>query len=296
MLSRTATLFALTWLAAGPGTSPHAAAQRPDGTDAPVHQPGYTLVWHDEFTRTGSPDPARWRYETGYIRNHELQYYTPDNAAVRDGMLVISANRERPPEPGEQHTLTPETRRHTQPRFTSASLEMRREHAFQYGRVIVRAAIKTEPGLWPAIWTVGVDRRWPACGETHIMAFYDQTILANFCWADPNGQPAWHSAKKSMAWLYQQAAEQAWDERFHVWQLDWTADHMTIQLDGVTLNTFDVERATDPNGFNPFRQPHVLKLNLAIGSNGGDPTNTPFPSRYLIDYVRVYRRHDATNR
>jgi beta-glucanase (GH16 family) len=42
---------------------------------------------------------------------------------------------------------------------------------------------------------------------------------------------------------------------------------------------------------NPFKQPHYLLLNLAIGGNsGGDPSKTEFPSRYEIDYVRVYQK------
>jgi hypothetical protein len=32
-------------------------------------------------------------------------------------------------------------------------------------------------------------------------------------------------------------------------------------------------------------------LNLAIGGdNGGDPSGTTFPSRFEIDYVRVYQK------
>ena len=32
-------------------------------------------------------------------------------------------------------------------------------------------------------------------------------------------------------------------------------------------------------------------LSLAIGgTNGGDPSETEFPSRYEIDYVRVYQK------
>lgn len=51
-----------------------------------------------------------------------------------------------------------------------------------------------------------------------------------------------------------------------------------------------VNKLVDPDGFNPFKQPHYILLNLAIGGDsGGDPLRT-FPKRYVIDYVRVYQK------
>ncbi|HEY4015268.1 MAG TPA: hypothetical protein VGM06_18115 [Polyangiaceae bacterium] len=32
------------------------------------------------------------------------------------------------------------------------------------------------------------------------------------------------------------------------------------------------------------------QIDLAIGANGGDPTNTTFPMVYAVDYVRVYQQ------
>jgi beta-glucanase (GH16 family) len=47
----------------------------------------------------------------------------------------------------------------------------------------------------------------------------------------------------------------------------------------------------DGSGFNPFKQPHYMLLNLAIGGdNGGDPSHTSFPKKFEIDYVRVYQK------
>lgn len=47
----------------------------------------------------------------------------------------------------------------------------------------------------------------------------------------------------------------------------------------------------DGSGFNPFKQPHYMLLNLAIGGdNGGDPSQTSFPKKFEIDYVRVYQK------
>jgi hypothetical protein len=48
-------------------------------------QPGYKLVWSDDFDYQGLPDPAKWGYEEGYVRNNESQFYTrvrQENARV----------------------------------------------------------------------------------------------------------------------------------------------------------------------------------------------------------------------
>ena len=37
---------------------------------------GWKLVWSDEFDYQGLPDKTKWDYETGFIRNHESQFYT----------------------------------------------------------------------------------------------------------------------------------------------------------------------------------------------------------------------------
>ena len=42
-------------------------------------------------------------------------------------------------------------------------------------------------------------------------------------------------------------------------------------------------------GENPFRQEHYLLLNLALGGAGGPVNELDFPTRYLVDYVRVYQ-------
>ncbi len=50
------------------------------------------LVWSDEFDYEGLPDPAKWGYEEGFVRNEELQFYTKerkDNVRVENGMLII---------------------------------------------------------------------------------------------------------------------------------------------------------------------------------------------------------------
>ena len=40
----------------------------------------YELVWSDEFNSTGLPDTRKWRFETGFVRNNEAQWYQKENA------------------------------------------------------------------------------------------------------------------------------------------------------------------------------------------------------------------------
>src|SRR3954469_23924710 len=88
-----------------PSTQP---ASSPPAT-RPAPPPGWKLVWSDEFEKGAAPDPNSWRYESGYLRNHEAQYYTKDrreNVRIEDGNLVIEARKERIPVAGKPDQFT----------------------------------------------------------------------------------------------------------------------------------------------------------------------------------------------
>jgi beta-glucanase (GH16 family) len=51
--------------------------------------------------------------------------------------------------------------------------------------------------------------------------------------------------------------------------------------------------ASGPDGDNPFRKPHYLLLNFALGGGWGGPIDDAvLPQKYLIDYVRIYQPKD----
>ena len=55
----------------------------------PAFPADWKLVWSDEFEKPGLPDPAKWDYEVGFIRNDEQQYYTrnrTENARIENGI------------------------------------------------------------------------------------------------------------------------------------------------------------------------------------------------------------------
>ncbi|NHE58016.1 glycoside hydrolase family 16 protein [Cyclobacterium sp. GBPx2] len=115
----------------------------------------------------------------------------------------------------------------------------------------------------------------------------EPTILANAAWAHPDKRANWDESKISFSDFLEKDPD--WPAKFHVWKLDWTEDHIKLYLDDELLNEVDLQKTVNPDGFNPFHQPHYILLNLAIGGNGGDPSGTLFPKQYVVDYVRVYQ-------
>ena len=260
-----------------------------------TEQDTYRLVWSDEFDVDGKPDPQKWNYEKGFVRNHELQWYQPENAFCANGKLLIEGRREHKPNPDYQENSSSWKQQRKNIDYTASSLTTRGLHAWQYGRFEVKARIAAKNGLWPAIWFLGQDGNWPENGEIDLMEYYQGQILANACWggkpkSDGGRLAEWDSVKKSVrAW-----GDPAWDQKFHVWRMDWDQTSISLYLDDELLNAIDLSKTLNHEGCalrNPFHQPFYLLLNLAIGGdNGGDPSDTAFPTRYEIDYVRVYQR------
>ncbi len=249
---------------------------------------GYRMVWHDEFDAAGRPDAAGWTYETGFVRNEELQLYRPENAVVKDGMLVIEARREKVANPGYR----PDGRGWRQQRpfadYTSASVTTKGLHSWLYGRFEMRARIDTRAGLWPAFWTLGASGRWPAGGEIDIMEYYRGMLLANAAWLGADGRPEWDDTRKPITDFGPE-----WSSKFHIWRMDWDDKSIRLYVDGRLLNDVDVTKTInqDVAHDNPFHHPQYIIINLAVGGgSGGDPSGTEFPARYEIDWVRVYQK------
>ncbi|CCH53874.1 glycoside hydrolase family 16 [Fibrisoma limi BUZ 3] len=250
----------------------------------------WKLVWADEFNVDGPPDPANWTFEKGFVRNHERQWYQPDNARCRNGMLVIEGRRESRPNPDYQAGSTNWKTGRSTIEYTSSSLKTAGLHSWQYGRFEMRGRIDTRPGLWPAFWTLGVAGEWPSNGEIDIMEYYRNMLLANIAWGTNKRYTAkWRTTTRAI----ESFNDPAWSKKFHVWRMDWDQTAISLYVDDLLLNRVELTETINGDGtnVNPFHQPHYLLLNLAIGGdNGGDPTATTFPSRFEVDYVRVYQR------
>jgi len=271
----------------GTGGSASGGAGGP-GTGGITVPAGYKLVWSDEFDVDGRPSSANWRYENGFVRNEEDQWYQPDNATVQGGVLVIEARREQKLNPNYQAGSTDWKRNRQYAQYTSSSLISSGLHSWQYGRFEMRGRIDTRAGMWPAWWTLGNSGEWPSNGEIDIMEFYNGRVLANVaCGTSTRYTAKWDSVTKAITSFN----DPQWSSKFHVWRMDWDDTKIDLYLDDALMNTANLADMLNPNGMSPFMQPAYMILNLAIGGqNGGDPTNTTFPARYEIDYVRVFQK------
>lgn len=265
---------------------------KPDFGNPPGRE-GMTLVWNEEFNEEVKPHPSSWRYEIGFVRNQELQWYQPNNAKITEGVLIIEGKREKIRNPYYVAGSTDWKTSRQYAEYTSSSIQTRGLHQWQFGRFEIRARIDTSCGSWPAIWTLGLDGGWPSGGEIDIMEFYRiksiPTILANFAWGTGKQYVAkWDDLKKPLSDFTTNDTE--WIRKFHIWRLDWDSISIKIFLDNQLINEVLTSETVNPDGFNPFLQPHYLLLNLAIGANGGDPSKSKSPITFEVDWVRVYQR------
>ncbi|GAB3548378.1 glycoside hydrolase family 16 protein [Spirosoma fluminis] len=250
----------------------------------------WKLVWADEFNTDGAPNPKNWKFEQGFVRNNELQWYQSQNARCQGGVLVIEGRRERRANPMYRAGSTDWKTKRQYINYTSSCLQTAGLHSWKYGRFEMRGRIETRSGLWPAFWTLGVAGEWPSNGEVDIMEYYRNKLLANVAWATNKRYTAeWRTKTKPI----NSFNDPDWEKKFHVWRMDWTETAIDLYVDDLLLNHVDLNETTNGDGsnINPFHQPHYILLNLAIGGdNGGDPAATPFPSKYEVDYVRVYQK------
>lgn len=235
-----------------------------------------TLVWSDEFDYKGLPNPEKWGYEVGYIRNNEKQYYTKErwaNAEVKDGHLVITARKDDYSTAEKVHPIT------------SASVISKGKGFWKRGRIEVRAKVPISLGTWPAIWMLPEDRSggWPKCGEIDILehvGFDPKKVHFNIHVERYN-----HTKNNGKG---KTVPTDSADE-FHIYAVEWFDDRIDFYFDAQKVFTYQNEKEGEVSW--PFDKPFYIILNLAYGGGWGGAKGTDdskLPQEFHIDYVRVF--------
>ncbi len=252
----------------------------------------WKLLWADEFTKAGLPDPEIWELEEGYIRNEELQYYTvgrAKNARVEGGNLIIEAHKEHIKNP----KFNPDSKRPLVRRefteFTSASVTTKGKKDLLYGKIEIRAKLPAGRGVWPAAWLLGRKfdgMGWPLCGELDIMEHVGYTPTS--VWTAVHTQDYnWTKGTQKKGFVTLPDLQ----GKFHTYSVHWFSDRIEGFVDGKCHFLFLKEDEADTAAW-PFDSPFHMILNLAIGGGLGGKQGVDdsiFPQRLEIDYVRVYQ-------
>lgn len=239
-----------------------------------------TLVWSDEFTEVGSPNPTLWNFDIGTGQNgwgnNELQYYTnrPENIEVKNGMLHITAKREF----------------YLGSNFTSAKITTKGLFEQKYGRYEAKIKLPWGQGLWPAFWLLGDDSNgtviWPQIGEIDIMEYRGQQPSITHGSIHGPGYAAGNAITKSYT-----LPNDRFDTGFHIFGIEWGPDYINYYVDDVLYNQITPKDL--PNGtewvFND-NQFYII-LNLAVGGSfvGSPNAQAVFPQEMIVDYIRVYK-------
>jgi beta-glucanase (GH16 family) len=257
---------------------------------------GWTLAWSDEFDGPAGrpPNAAHWTPEIGDGTangipgwgNQELEYYTGDTAnAAMDGAghLAITA---RAADGSLACYYGPCL-------YTSARLISQHKVEFGYGRVEARLKVPAGAGLWPAFWSLGSTIGavgWPQTGEIDVMEFVGRE--PNEIFGTIHGPGYSGGASFGGTYDFGTGAFNA----FHTVAIEWQPDRIDWFVDGVLYHSATPADVA-PNPW-VFDHSFFLLLNLAVGGNFGGPVgpDTVFPATLLVDYVRVYRGPDTSER
>ena len=242
--------------------------------DDPPGRPGWNLVWHDEFN-DDTLNQQYWNSQDAVSpRNDELQYYTPNQIAVRRGHLRLTSDREA----------------YRDRLFTSAAVDTYERFAFTYGRVEVRARLpRMGPGIWPALWLLGTGCHpvngpcsWPTSGSSEIDIMeavnLPTTVYGDLHYGNTVGT-SWSPGR--LEWPAQDLST-----RFHVFAVEW-------ERGGVVRWYVDDAPIGERLAPGYFDTPMYLIMNTAVGGTlPGSPTaETRFPQHFDVDFIRVYQRN-----
>lgn len=235
---------------------------------------GWQLVWQDEFNGN-TIDYTTWSHcDRGKADWANTQSADPRCYEMRNGCLVLKGIVNDNLEADTAHYLT-------------GGIWSKGKHAFDCGRIEVRAKLQGARGAWPAIWLLPFDTKkygWPNGGEIDIMERLNhdsiayQTVHSYYTLNLKMDNEPPHYATGAIR-----------PDDFNVYGVDIMPDSLVFHING--KRTFAYPRiATDKPGQFPFYIPQYLLIDMQLGGSwvgAVDPKELPVEME--IDWVRHYQ-------
>lgn len=240
----------------------------------------YELVFSDDFNGS-TLDKSKWNtsfiWGTDLFINNEEQYYVDINNEPDFGFNPFTFD-------GEHMTInTIETPTHlaskalNQP-YLSGIITSYDAFKFTYGYAETRAKLTHGRGYWPAFWLLNA-YYGTADPEIDIMEFigHNQDVVYH----------TYHYFDQDYNLVSSPSVPvpgSDYTADFHTFGAEWMPGKIIFYINGI--ETYRIE---DPNVSS--EEMYVL-ANQAVGGwwAGSPDDTTPFPGKYIIDYIRVYQR------
>jgi beta-glucanase (GH16 family) len=252
----------------------------------------WQLIWEDDFNGN-SLDSTKWAHDLGTGTqyglwgwgNGELQFYQSQNTTFDNGIATIIVKEE----PAGLVDSWGNTSYYSSSKLTTKGI-----FDFRYGKV--EASIKSldGEGFWPAFWLLPTGGSWPCDGEIDILEqwgnnyFTNSTTGAAHIGTCPYSQST-HFYESFSSYI----SSGSYADNFHTYSIIWKEDTIKwlVDEDEVFYITPDSYTSIPSQSFWPFNSNQwYLMINLAIPQSGPN-TNTVFPNKMEVDYVRVYQEN-----
>jgi beta-glucanase (GH16 family) len=245
-------------------------AQRPpqDPMSQTVYTPesmGYELFWEDQFNGDRL-DPNKW--DVRGVGPRAVGFVSPEAVQVENGTLKLLSFKK-------------------DGKILIGAVGTQNHLMTKYGYFECKAQLQKTAGHWAAFWiqspkiSQGED---PAIygAEIDIMEYFiklgKDIVSHNVHWAYGPNQKTTRGMQSYLKGV---------SEGFHLFALEWTPEKYTFFVDGYKF--YEVTQ-----GISNIEEYMILSMELP--SKIDELKNAKFPDEFIIDYVRVYKKKDISQK
>jgi endo-1,3-1,4-beta-glycanase ExoK len=226
----------------------------------------FELAWQDDFDTL---DLSRWQLQT-FTFGGNLAQFSPQNAAVADGMLTINLTP-NPANPAEPYN----------------GVEMRSAETILYGKVSARMRFATGSGIVSGLvlfYTPYPNCNWNEIDIEHLGGSSMTSQLNTQVYLGKPVAGCSTSVSPSQDPLIANLGVNA-ESDFHQYDIEWTPAGVKFFIDGALLRTWTTHIAL-------MNLPQTILLTIwasSAASWAGPITPTSAPTSANVDWIKVYR-------
>lgn len=253
----------------------------------------YKYVWGDEFGGN-SLDLNKWSFQNRMGGTNKMPVLSDSSVVnVNEGLLKMTAVRYyNASRPMAEYA-------------TNLTISSEESMSYNYGYLEMRAMVPYYRGAWPSFWAVSDD----AIGNEKSKADYFvevdifevfsslNTAIPNIHkWYKDGTHTQYNGERESNKFININHDNLRYE--YHTYGFEWTPEKMTMSVDGVDYNTYDLndnyDGRSDMSGFRDnlfiLLNNHIYVSDLSYTTSSTEVNNKDLPFEYYVDYIRLYQK------